>query len=140
VRIVEAVYESLDFAGCFAIRWEVFVGEQRVPPDDEQDALDETARHFLLFVGDEPAATARAVACAPGVVKIGRVAVRKPFRRGGVGAALMRGVEAAHPGAAFVLDAQLQALRFYETLGYVAEGPEFLDSGIPHRRMLKPAS
>jgi len=140
VRITEVVYESLDFAACFAIRWEVFVGEQHVPADEEADALDETARHFLLFVGDEPAATARALVKAPGVVKIGRVAVRKPFRGTGVGAALMRGVEAAHPGAEFVLDAQLTALPFYARLGYGAEGPEFMDAGIPHRRMVKASS
>jgi len=27
---------------------------------------------------------------------------------------------------------------FYERLGYRAEGPEFLEAGIPHRAMRKP--
>jgi predicted GNAT family N-acyltransferase len=137
MTLIEAGFGSIDYAACFALRWEVFVGEQKVPGDDEQDELDETARHFLLLVQGEPAATARAVVYAPGVVKIGRVAVRKPFRGTGLGAALMRRVEEAHPGASFVLDAQIQALKFYERLGYVSEGAEFLDAGIPHLRMVK---
>ncbi len=37
----------------------------------------------------------------------------------------------------FVLDAQIQALPFYEKLGYVAEGDVFMDAGIPHLLMRK---
>src|SRR5204862_77624 len=37
-----------------------------------------------------------------------------------------------------VLNAQLPVLAFYERLGYRAEGPEFLEAGIPHRAMRKP--
>jgi predicted GNAT family N-acyltransferase len=33
------------------------------------------------------------------------------------------------------LSAQLQAMPFYEALGYVAEGPVYLEAGIEHRRM-----
>ncbi len=116
---------------------EVFVAEQNVPEDEERDEWDETARHFLALVDGQRAATARAVAKAAGIVKIGRVAVRAPYRGTGLGARLMRAVEADYPGAALMLDAQLQALNFYAKLGYVAEGPMFDDAGIPHRRMVK---
>ena len=34
------------------------------------------------------------------------------------------------------LGAQVQALGFYERLGFVAEGPVFDDAGIPHREMV----
>ena len=74
---------------------------------------------------------------APGVIKIGRVAVLPAYRKSGVGAAVMRAVEAANPRATFVLDAQIHALPFYERLGYVAEGDQFQEAGIPHRRMKK---
>ena len=33
------------------------------------------------------------------------------------------------------LAAQLQAIPFYERLGYLAEGPVFMDCDIPHRTM-----
>jgi predicted GNAT family N-acyltransferase len=35
----------------------------------------------------------------------------------------------------FMLEAQIQALPFYEKLGFVAFGDEFLDARIPHRKM-----
>jgi len=34
-----------------------------------------------------------------------------------------------------ILDAQTYALKFYEKLGFIAEGAEFEEGGIPHRRM-----
>jgi len=37
-----------------------------------------------------------------------------------------------------LLAAQDSAIAFYERLGYLAEGPEFLDAGIVHRWMRKP--
>jgi predicted GNAT family N-acyltransferase len=33
------------------------------------------------------------------------------------------------------LESQTHAIPFYERLGYAAEGPEYLDCGIPHRLM-----
>lgn len=56
----------------------------------------------------------------------------------GVGAALVRAVEAAARArglTAVDLHAQTHALGFYERLGYQAYGPEFPDAGIPHRAM-----
>ncbi len=126
------------FAKCLDIRLRVFVGEQNVPEAEERDSFDDIATHFLALWKCEAAGTARLVVKAPGVIKIGRVAVLAPYRKFGIGAALMQAAEAAHPGAMFQLDAQLQAMRFYEKLGYTAEGPVFDDAGIPHRLMRKP--
>jgi predicted GNAT family N-acyltransferase len=36
-----------------------------------------------------------------------------------------------------VVDAQIDALPFYDRLGYVAEGPTFVEAGLVHRRMTK---
>lgn len=130
-------FGSADFDACLAIRMEVFVAEQNVPEDEERDVFDETALHILALVNGQPAGTARAVAKAPGLIKIGRVAVRAAHRGTGLGAQLVRAAENAHPGMAFMLDAQLQAMNFYAKLGYVAHGPVFDDAGIPHRRMVK---
>jgi len=74
-------------------------------------------------------------------VKAERVAVRRPFRGAGVGRALMRALEdeaRALGRRELVLNAQLPVVAFYERLGYRAEGPEFLEAGIPHRAMRKP--
>lgn len=123
-----------------AIRFEVFVDEQQVPPELEPDEWDDGALHLLAVNAQtgEALGTARVVDKKNGVAKIGRVAVRQSARGRGVGQALMAGAleHAARAGQSVaVLDAQVPVIAFYERLGFVAEGPVFDDAGIPHRHM-----
>ncbi|MCY0963099.1 MULTISPECIES: GNAT family N-acetyltransferase [unclassified Streptomyces] len=136
-----------DLAACFAVRTEVFVVEQSVPESIEYDAYDAIAVHVLAEGPDgEPLGTGRLLhgpealgkTGAPEIGSLGRLAVAKSARGLGVGAALVRAIEAeaARLGLAAVdLGAQTHALAFYERLGYEAYGPEFQDAGIPHRSM-----
>ena len=137
IQVLQCEYGSEGFATCFDIRLRVFVLEQDVPVSEERDSCEEKALHYLALADCKPAGTARSLIMAPGVIKIGRVAVLPAYRKSGVGAAVMRAVEAANPRATFVLDAQIHALPFYERLGFVAEGDQFQEAGIPHRRMKK---
>ncbi|MFZ3036867.1 MAG: GNAT family N-acetyltransferase [Rugosibacter sp.] len=69
---------------------------------------------------------------------IGRLAVLANWRGKDVGRALMERLidEAAKKQQqALLLHAQVQALGFYEKLGFVAEGDVFMEAGIPHRLM-----
>ena len=128
-------------ARCLAIRREVFVEEQGVPVAEEMDADDRGCTHFLALAGGEAVGTARLRVTGDGRVKAERVAVRRPFRRAGVGRALMRALEDAARARGhreLVLNAQVPVVAFYERLGYRAEGSEFLEAGIPHRAMRKP--
>jgi len=136
LEIIEGGIDSPVFAACMDIRLAVFVAEQNVPAAEERDAYDETARHFLATVDGAPAGTARVLE-RPDAAKITRVAVLRAYRKHGIGAALMRHIEAALPARRFVLDAQVDALPFYERLGYVAEGEVFMEVGIAHRHMRK---
>lgn len=118
-----------------AIRFAVFVDEQGVPPELEQDDRDPDAIHLLATsqVG-EPIATARMLADG----HIGRMAVLPDWRRRGIGAALLRRlieIASAQGRREVFLHAQCQAEPFYRRLGFVAEGEEFQDAGISHRRM-----
>ena len=130
-----------DRAAAMRIRLEVFVEDQGVPAELEPDEYDAVAIHLLAVdthTGDV-VGTARIVD-KNGAAKIGRVAIRPPFRARGVGRALMQAVMAEarcrrlNPA---ILDAQVPVIPFYERLGFVAEGPEFDDAGIPHRRMTR---
>ncbi len=131
----------------FAIRMLVFVEEQAVPPEEELDALDVTATHFLVrqsgIATDDLwgiIGTARLVDKGAGTGKVGRVAILREHRGRGAGALLMRYVEETAHAQNFtrlILDAQLYAIPFYAKLGYIAEGEIFLDSGIEHRLMTK---
>lgn len=134
VRLVETDAER---DACYALRMRVFVDEQKVPPWEEVDDLDETADHFAATLDGTIVGTARLVDKGHGAGKIGRVAVEKEVRGRGVGDALMRAVM-AHGFEQFqtlILDAQMYVIPFYERLGFVAEGPVFLDGGIEHRLM-----
>ncbi|MDX1933883.1 MAG: GNAT family N-acetyltransferase [Capsulimonadales bacterium] len=138
IRLCET---DADRAKAMAIRFAVFVDEQNVPAELEPDEYDAEAIHLLLEDGDTAFGTARITDRGNGIAKIGRVAILKPFRGKGFGAILMRHIlEIARERRFTVaaLDAQTYALPFYEKLGFVAEGPEFDDAGIPHRRMTRP--
>lgn len=140
IRIIPAAFGTPAFASCLDIRMDVFVNEQNVPAEEELDEFDTAAIHILALVDDQAVGTARAVEKMQGLWKIGRVAVRAAYRGQGIGAALMRSIETACPANHFILSAQTHALRFYEQLGYKAEGAEFIDAGIAHRIMRKGGS
>ena len=148
VRVAE---DLADREACFAVRKEVFVGEQGVPEDLEYDEHDACAVHLLAVREDGVAlgtgrllfgeAAAARTGGDPSVGSLGRLAVTREARGLGVGVALVRAVEEAARArglTAVDLHAQTQALGFYERLGYTAYGPEDLEAGIPHRSMRRP--
>ena len=123
---------------CYAIRHEVFVGEQNVHVDLERDELDDTAVHLLAHDGNQPVGAARIVINGD-TGKIGRVCVLKDLRNNGFGSALIREALAIlddTPGITrAALGAQIDALGFYGKLGFSAYGEVFDDAGIDHRMM-----
>ncbi|HOZ32697.1 MAG TPA: GNAT family N-acetyltransferase [Tabrizicola sp.] len=127
-----------DIAACRALRREVFINEQGVSEADEVDGLDDSAIHLLAVDGDAPVGTARLLVKGA-VGKIGRVCVLPAARGTGLGAALiLAALEELRrvPGVTEArLGSQSHATGFYEKLGFVVEGDEFLDAGIPHRHM-----
>ncbi len=134
------IADAEDFAKCLDLRIRVFVEEQGVPREEEEDGLDPECTHFLACDGEVPVGTARLRFLTDGSGKAERVAVLAEHRRAGVGAALMGALEvsAREKGASVVrLNAQVSAIPFYESIGYEAHGPEFDDAGIPHRAMTK---
>ncbi|MFN4192697.1 MAG: GNAT family N-acetyltransferase [Tabrizicola sp.] len=127
-----------DIPTCQALRRVVFIEEQGVSEADELDGLDGRAIHLLAWEGACPAGTARLlVKGSEG--KIGRVCVLPEMRGTGLGAALIGAaldVLRDQPGVTEAcLGSQSHATGFYEKLGFVVEGEEFLDAGIPHRHM-----
>jgi len=118
-----------------AIRTEVFIKEQRVPPELEWDDLDQSAKHLLaLDSNGEPVGCARII--APG--SIGRMAVLENRRGQGVGQALLSAAIAVckqHGWTNIVLSAQTYAIPFYEKSGFIVTSGVYIDAGIPHRDM-----
>ena len=131
------------------LRSDVFVVEQDcVYPDlDDKDvqcihliAMEEDAKH-----GQSALATARMV--PPGVSyaepSIGRVVTMRTARGGGLGRALMeraiRICQRHWPRQGIRISAQQYLIRFYEGFGFVCTGEGYLEDGIPHIEMLRPA-
>lgn len=126
----------------FAIRREVFVGEQGIPAAEEFDALDDGAEHLLVLSGGRPAGTCRLLGVGTTTVRLGRMAVTPRFRGRGLAAELLALADkrAREAGARrIVLDAQITARGLYERSGYTiaGDGEVFIDAGIEHVAMVK---
>lgn len=125
-----------DQAALRAVREAVFVREQGVGLELEWDGRDDAAVHVLAVDARQTAiGTARLLADG----HIGRMAVLAPWRRRGVGTALLlRLLETARARALgrVFLDAQTHAVPFYGRHGFQTAGSPFMDAGIPHRRMI----
>ncbi len=125
-----------DQATLKAIRFEVFVEEQKVPAEEEIDAHDPVSIHAIVWTNGMAAGCGRLLPDG----HIGRMAVRKPYRGLGVGALVLQHLidRARQRGDhEVVLSAQTHAMGFYEKFEFVAEGGEYLDCNIPHRDMRK---
>jgi predicted GNAT family N-acyltransferase len=132
---VNKVTDPSDLEKVFAIRREVFVGEQNCPPELEWEH-EEESNHFLAIVDGMPAGASRWRKTDKGY-KLERFAVLKDFRGKGVGRALVAAVLNDLPeDAAYVyLHAQVDAVTLYERFNFVKIGPEFEEAGIRHYKM-----
>ena len=134
IKLVEASWDR-NRPDLETVRRRVFIEEQGVPEAEEWDAADPVSRHVLAIAGKrDVVGTGRLEPTG----KIGRVAVLPQYRGTGVGSALVGHLvnQATELGFTQVyLHAQATAVGFYERLGFRAEGPEFDEVGIPHRRM-----
>ena len=118
-----------------AIRFEVFVDEQKVPAEIELDDMDAVCLHAVAY--DEAGKAIGTGRLLPDG-HIGRMAVRQPGRGTGVGGAiltLLMDKARARGDAAVVLNAQTVAAPFYARHGFVQAGDVFDEAGIAHVEM-----
>lgn len=122
------------------LRQRVFVVEQRSIYLDLDDK-DQQAVHMLCHRGDTLVAYQRCL--PPGVSypesSIGRIVVDPALRGHQLGRELVRrGVEhnlRNWPHSGICISAQAHLQDFYRSLGFAAEGREYLEDDIPHRKM-----
>ncbi len=118
-----------------AIRFEVFVDEQKVPAEIELDEMDAVCLHALAWDAHGNAmGTGRLLPDG----HIGRMAVRRSARSAGVGGALLTALmeQARLRGdKRVVLNAQTHAAPFYQRHGFAVVSPEFEEAGIAHVEM-----
>ena len=119
------------------IRTDVFVVEQGFKV--EFDDTDVVSIHIVGYIGETPVSTCR-IYPVDGAYEIGRVAVRSRFRGMSLGSATVARAEEEIRRLGCreaVLSAQVRVKPFYESMGYAAEGDEYLDEFCPHVLMRK---
>lgn len=134
LNVVAGSWEDLYFDAQF-VREEVFIKEQKVPAEIEIDSIDPVCLHVVVYNDEnDPIGTGRLLPNN----HIGRLAVLKAYRGSGVGAVILEKlIQAAKKREVdeVALHAQLHAKNFYEKYGFIAEGDEFDEAGIPHIAM-----
>ena len=121
------------------LRQAVFVEELGIPAVLEADAHDAGATHAVLrnHLG-MPVATGRLLQEAPGVGRIGRLAVDGRLRGAGWGRMVLDALlnaARARGDQRLVLDAEASAQGFYRRAGFVVCGEPFVEAGIHHVSM-----
>jgi len=118
------------------LRVTVFVIEQGVSPKIEWDGRDQHCQHVIAYsLADEPIATGRILPSG----HIGRIAVLPKWRGKGVGKAILDAlvtIALADNTEKVYLNSQTHAMEFYRRFDFIAEGPIFMEAGIPHQRMV----
>lgn len=121
-----------------AIRIEVFVDEQGFTEEFDND--DERAIHFVGYINDNAIATCRVLSSSDGSYFIGRIAVRKEYRKRNFGAQIVNRAEEhikANGGHTIYIHSQEQAVPFYTKIGYNDTGKRDFEEGCPHRMLIK---
>lgn len=126
------------------LRQEVFVVEQHCAYPD-LDGLDQQAIHMLCTQHQELVAYQRCL--SPGLKyaesSLGRIVVCATSRGQQLGRELVRrGIEHNQlrwPEKDICISAQAHLKAFYSSMGFVAEGREYLEDNIPHRQMRFPS-
>ena len=121
------------------IRKEVFILEQNVPEEMEWDEFDQESLHWLVMLNKKPIATARIRSVSNKKVKIERLAVLKNNRREKIATNLMNEIieyiKNRRSSSTITLNAQTEALNFYDKLGFKKIGDTFIEAGIEHIKM-----
>ncbi len=137
--IQTGTWDDLQKEACL-LRREVFVEEQGIPVELEWDEHDAQAIHAVTLnrLG-MPVATGRLTSHAPGVSRIGRMAVARVLRGTKLGKDLLRVLvekSRSRGDRKIILHAQKTAEGFYSREGFLSQGEPFTEAGIQHIEMV----
>jgi ElaA protein len=139
-----AAFDELDAGTLYALlrlRVDVFVVEQTCPyPETDGRDTEPGTRHVWFADRGQPVGYLRILAEPDGGARIGRVCVARLARGSGLARRLMNAALDRVGDRPCVLDAQSHLAGFYAGFGFRPAGPEFVEDGIPHIPMRRPAS
>jgi ElaA protein len=139
VEVHDATLAELDPAtlyGILALRSAVFVVEQScIYLDPDGRDLEPDARQVWIERDGTVVAALRMLHEPDGSVRIGRVVTAASARGAGYASALMRHALALVPDVDVWLGAQTYLADWYAQFGFVRDGAEYDEDGIPHLPM-----
>lgn len=142
MKIRVLAFDDLDQRTAYDVwrlRQDVFVVEQECAyPDLDGRDTEPTTRH-VVGLRDGAVAGYLRVLDDGREARVGRVVLARSARGQGLADPLMRAALEVVGDRASVLDAQAPLAGWYGGFGYAVDGPEFLEDGIPHLPMRRPA-
>jgi ElaA protein len=142
VQLCDRRFADLDPLTLYALlrlREGVFVVEQQCAYA-ELDGRDTEpgTRHRWVTEGGEPLAYLRVLDEPDGTARIGRVCTAFAARNRGLAGRLLAATLDTLANRPVVLDAQSYLSGWYARFGFVPDGTEFIEDGIPHLPMRRP--
>jgi ElaA protein len=137
-----ASFADLDAITLYALlklRGDVFVVEQACAYADLDGRDTEPGTRHVWLARDRDVLACLRILADDGVERIGRVAVVAAERGGGHAGRLMRHALSVVGDRDCVLEAQAHLVGFYRRLGFEITGGEYIEDGIPHVPMRRPA-
>ena len=134
-------HEHEAFAGWVALRQRILRDPLGLEYSPEEIEAERGQRHLTGWIDGELVGGLILVVSGmeSGDCKIRQVAVSEERQGEGLGQVLMKVATDAAREEGFrrvVLHARANVIPFYERLDFVIEGPEFVEVGLPHRRMV----
>ena len=133
---IKKVETEQELKQVFGIRKHVFIEEQNVPVEVEMDEFDETAEHFIAYIGETPIGCARIR--TNGFVKLERIAITKENRNKGYGTQLTKYLIdiSKKNDKEIMMHSQDYVKDFYKKFGFEIVGDSFYEGGIKHVKMV----
>jgi len=120
------------------LRKSVFIREQLVPEEVEWDDWDNKANHIVLTFHNSPIGCSRLIFIDK-ILYLERMAIIKSKRNQGFGSKLVYEIIRIAKNKKIKeirISAQIQAMSFYQKIGFIAQGEIFNDAGIKHIKMM----
>ncbi len=144
LQLRQARFAELSTTELYALlrlRADVFVVEQDCPYQDLDGRDSEPDTVHLWYQRDgRPVSYVRILTEPASVLRIGRVCTEHGARGAGLADRLFSAALALTGACTVVLGAQSYLTGFYARHGFTADGPEYLEDGIPHTPMIRTPS
>lgn len=119
------------------IRKSIFIEEQLVPAELEWDDWDNKAKHIIIIFNNAPIGCARLIFIDK-IMRLERMAIIKSKRYRGFGTKLLFEIIRIAKNEKIdriCISAQIQAMFFYQKIGFISEGEIYNDAEIKHIKM-----